>query len=365
MAGGGGMAAGGLEQHADTLALLFSVLGGFFMGAYPVPIKAPSVVKVDPHPVIFQFYKSLWVFVTGWFFVLARWFQSSFPVYIFSWWGIVSAMGWIPSGLCTISAVPRLGVGMAVAVTTSTASVLSFLVFWLVLGEKMKQREVLGMKVYFAPVYLICIVLGSAGLVYVTRSSRSGNNAGNKQTSVGLLLSFLAGGFSAVQYGAVNLGRRSSMRAIGCVEDPTQCPEEFLEEFNNFGSWMASFGVGAMLITMLTIFGVYFKFAWQGKSEMDVDKPSNRPKLHLKTLALPGTAAGLLWCSGNFFQTAAVVRGGNAVMLPANQAIQLVTSGAFGLLYYREVPNLRSAICWCLLALWTLGFILLLSQEKS
>ena len=114
-------------------------------------------------------------------------------------------------------------------------------------------------------------------------------------------------------------------------------------------------------------------------------------------------------------QTAAVVRGGNvpwqqatvgwwcfkvgagglrftrdaqAVMLPANQAIQLVTSGAFGLLYYREasssgpgfyadvlfqagcyavwpfqVPNLRSAICWCLLALWTLGFILLLSQE--
>ncbi len=36
---------------------------------------------------------------------------------------------------------------------------------------------------------------------------------------------------------------------------------------------MASFGVGAMLITMLTIFGAYFKFAWQGKSEVDVDKP--------------------------------------------------------------------------------------------
>ena len=68
-------------------------------------------------------------------------------------------------------------------------------------------------------------------------------------------------------------------------------------------------------------------------------------------------------------QTAAVVRGGNvpwqqatvgpwcfkvgadgnlhagftrdtqAVMLPANQAIQLVTSGAFGLLYYREASS--------------------------
>ncbi len=41
-------------------------------------------------------------------------------------------------GKCRVSA--------SAEVTTSTASVLSFLVFWLVLGEKMKQREVLGQK---------------------------------------------------------------------------------------------------------------------------------------------------------------------------------------------------------------------------
>lgn len=78
--------------------------------------------------------------------MLARWWQGMSPVYCFSWWGIVSALGWIPSGLCTISAVPRLGVGMSIAVTTSTASVMSFLVFWLVLGEKMKQHEISGHK---------------------------------------------------------------------------------------------------------------------------------------------------------------------------------------------------------------------------
>ncbi|CAK9003144.1 unnamed protein product [Durusdinium trenchii] len=362
MGGGGAMqVASSMVQHADSLALLFSLLGGFFMGAYPVPIKAPSVLKVEPHPVIFQFYKSFWVFVTGWLFVVARWWLALSPVYIFSWWGIVSALGWIPSGLCTITAVPLLGVGMCVAVTTSTASVLSFLVFWLVLGENMKEHLIFGHKVYVAPVYLICIILGSAGLVYVTRTSRSGT-AASRQASVGLLLAVLAGGFSAVQYGAVNLGRRSAMRAIGCDEDPSTCPDEFIEEFNNFGSWMASFGIGAMLVTMLTMAGAYGKYALCERDDLD-KQPSKAPKLHLRTLLLPGTAAGLLWCSGNFFQTAAVVRGGNAVMLPANQAIQLVTSGAFGLLYYREVPNLRSAICWCFLALWTLAFILLLSQE--
>ena len=65
------------DQHADAVALLFSLLGGFFMGAYPVPIKAverpcysgsiwrreswqaPRVLKASPHPVIFQCYKTL------------------------------------------------------------------------------------------------------------------------------------------------------------------------------------------------------------------------------------------------------------------------------------------------------------------
>ena len=78
--------------------------------------------------------------------MLARYLQGTQPVFVFSWWGLVSALGWIPSGLCTISAVPRLGVGMSIAVTTSTASVMSFLVFWLVLGEKMKLHEVGGQK---------------------------------------------------------------------------------------------------------------------------------------------------------------------------------------------------------------------------
>ena len=36
----GVISSGGEDQQADALALLFSLLGGFFMGAYPVPIKA-------------------------------------------------------------------------------------------------------------------------------------------------------------------------------------------------------------------------------------------------------------------------------------------------------------------------------------
>merc|ERR1740130_1699344 len=140
-------------EHADLLALSFSVLGGFFMGAYPVPIKAPSVLKAHPHPVVFQCYKTFWVFMTSWIFVLVHLMQGNSLAFEFTWWGVVSAAGWIPSGLSTIAAVPRLGVGLAIAVSTGTASVLSFMVFWLVLGEKIKEHKVDGTEIYMAPIY--------------------------------------------------------------------------------------------------------------------------------------------------------------------------------------------------------------------
>lgn len=151
--------------HADLLALLFSVLGGFFMGAYPVPIKAPRVLKVNPHPIIFQCYKTFWVFLTGWIFVLWNLVSGKPLIFEFSWWGVVSGLAWVPSGLSTIASVPRLGVGLAIAISTGTASVLSFLVFWLVLGEKMKEHMIDGHEIAIAPIYLLCILAGMVSLV--------------------------------------------------------------------------------------------------------------------------------------------------------------------------------------------------------
>ena len=45
------------------------------------------------------------------------------------------------------------------------------------------------------------------------------------------------------------------------------------------------------------------------------------------------------------------------------QSIQLITSGAWGILWYRELRG-RQAYVWCIAALWTLGSIVLLGQEK-
>ena len=115
----------------DYLALLYAMLGGFFMGTYPVPIKNPQVLKAKVHPVVFQCYKSFFVFVTGFLFLIPRALRPSndgTQVFEFSWWGVVSAAGWIPSGLTTIFAVPIIGVGLTVAVAAAASSAAA--TFW-------------------------------------------------------------------------------------------------------------------------------------------------------------------------------------------------------------------------------------------
>jgi hypothetical protein len=87
----------------------------------------------------------------------------------FTWWAVLSAFAWIPSGLTTIFSVPIIGVSMSVVINASFSSILSFLVFWLVFGEHIKSHQIGGHSVYLAPAYLFMVCLGMVGLVTAPR----------------------------------------------------------------------------------------------------------------------------------------------------------------------------------------------------
>ena len=53
------------DARRSTLALALAVIGGALMGSYPVFIKTDAVLKAEPHPLVFQLYKSAVVFATG------------------------------------------------------------------------------------------------------------------------------------------------------------------------------------------------------------------------------------------------------------------------------------------------------------
>ena len=149
----------------------------------------------------------------------------------------------------------------------------------------------------------------------------------------------LAGVFSAVQFGLVTLGRRAS----GDVEGD--------ERFDPLGSWMTTFGAAAVAVTLAASVGAALR-------------ERRRPALHLRVLAAPGSAAGIFWTAANLFNTLAVLRGGNAVVMAQCNAAGLVTSGLWGLLWYREIRG-RPALAWVAAALFTTAMTVLLSLEKA
>jgi glucose uptake protein GlcU len=368
---------------SQLAALLYAAMGGIFMGSYPVPIKAPSVLEADVHPLVFQIFKSSWVLLTGLFFLLHKGRTS----YVFTWWAIGSAAAWIPSGLCTIYAVPRCGVSVAVLTTCGVNAVSAFLIFWLVFGESVRTHEIGGAKFVIAPFYMAMVLVGMAGMIFgpskCKRMQATGSAAsaallvspadssddGNtlvvrKPTSsftprfvAGLVAAACGGIASTAQYGLVTVGKHWEQTKAGCRCNTTLCPPELTEAFDNFGSWMVTFGIGAAAVT----FGLYALLA--GARRASSGCQHGGPPLHLRTLAVPGSIAGLCWCLGNFGNTAAVVNGGNSVVTAQTVSIQLTTSGLWGILYYKEARG-AAAVVWLLSALWTLTFVFLLGQEK-
>lgn len=67
------------------------------------------------------------------------------------------------------------------------------------------------------------------------------------------------------------------------------------------GSWTATFGLGAVGVTALTIAA----FCVAG-----VISKTPLPQPRTEVMLLPGSAAGILWCAGMLLTTIAVDRGG-------------------------------------------------------
>lgn len=97
---------------ADWLTLAFAYAGGACMGSYPIFVKTQPVLRAKVHPIIFQSYKSAWVGATGIVLLALRALFQASPIYIFSPWGVLSAVAWVPAGLAVITAVPLIGAGL-------------------------------------------------------------------------------------------------------------------------------------------------------------------------------------------------------------------------------------------------------------
>ena len=107
-------------MEADWITLLLACLSGAANGTFPVFIKTDAVLNAKVHPVVFQLYKSSWVMIIGVSCALIRLARGLRLEY--TWWAFWSAFFWIPSGVFTIIAVPLIGMGSAVLMTSAVGS---------------------------------------------------------------------------------------------------------------------------------------------------------------------------------------------------------------------------------------------------
>jgi hypothetical protein len=381
---------------ADVLA----VFGGFFIGTYPIFVKAPSVIAADVHPVVFQGYKSLWVAASGAAFVGVRWASGAEPAFAFTWWAVLSALAWVPAGTCLIGAVPRVGVGAGVLIFDGSTTLLSFCVFTLAFHEPLRVHTTeSGFVYYLAPLYLVTALLGMVCLVvlpkWVSRAvtvaddehrtraepllgARAPLKEGfSRRQLVGYVLAVAAGALSALQYGIVTVGKKHA--------GPGAAAKEALDPI---GSWTLTFGLASCVAN-----GAALLVVWAMRASRSLPPPILWPS---SAVAARASAAGVAYALSVLCTTLAVERGGNAVTLAqrardgsppdtpssramctavrptlvrsshvrAGNAMSLVTSGTWGLLWYREVTGF-AAVAWAAAAALTMGSVVLLGLEKG
>jgi len=84
--------------------------------------------------------------------------------------------------------------------------------------------------------------------------------------------------------------------------------------------------------------------------------------MHLKTLLLPGVVAGTTWSIGNIGNILSVTYLGESVGMSVVQC-QMIVSGLWGILWFKEIRGWMAIMGWMLAALLTLGSIMVLGRE--
>lgn len=169
----------------------------------------------------------------------------------------------------------------------------------------------------------------------------------------GVFLSMCGGCFASGQYAVVQQGKKIEELRAHCFPKNVTCPPTLVESFDTFGSWYVSFGIGALAVTLVLLLGLTLK------------RGGKCPNFHWRILRVAGVQAGGFWVLGNWGTTLAVVRGGNAVVLAQTLSTMIITSGLWGLVYYKEGDqSAMRKFVWFASAAFTLVSMILLGEEK-
>jgi glucose uptake protein GlcU len=319
---------------ALVVGLVFAVGSAIFNGSFAVLFKTEKMVQLDIHPMTFQLYVCLGIFVSSFLVVLGvivvvphndtiSW------VSVFTGWGIVAGGLFVVAVSASFFAISEIGVALAQGIWGGGAMVVSYLWGTLVFGELPSRGlwlSILGLLLLVVGVVAIALCESISQKLLCKSSEQQFYSAiplASQEATTG----------SNNNADANNFAVPSSSYARGVLWAATVAlfggsilaPMHYVPQEKQGLLFLPSFGFGCLLISP-TVFGLYCRNA-----------PAV-PPLHLRQALVTGLLSGLLWNIGNFLSILAIPILSYGVAYPIMQCAILV-SGIWGIYGFREITD--------------------------
>lgn len=146
-------------------------------GSFAVPIKAEGARKVDMDPLVFQTYKTMMCFLSS-FIVLLFGVEKL----VFTPWGLVSGLFWIPAGMAYVCGVRTAGLAIAQATSSSAVVIVSFSWGMFIFNERVRSLP----SATLAAIFMIGGICGMSFFTAPPSSTKLITFAGSKDAKLAI-----------------------------------------------------------------------------------------------------------------------------------------------------------------------------------
>jgi len=386
---------------SQTCGIIAALCSCVFHGTFVCPMKSKAATSVDVDPLVFQTYKVCMCFILSWLVLLIG------VEFVFTPWGLVSGLLWIPGGSAGIYAVRTNGIAISVGIWSCISVLTSTMWGFLAFGEKVKSD-------LFTILGVIMLIIGVIGLSFSSAPDNKKDQDENEVDSLKAPLLkrqdtsptldinddidigwFEPDAFSDDSFITVleDNGNNSDQDEVG---DGVRKEEEsdyinicglevsrfFLGVFCAFlngvnsGSVLVpmhysgvkglefapSFAIGALnalvLAWLVRFLYHYFKTGYMSTAFYTL------PSMHLRKMLLPGAVSGTLWQIGSIGGMLSVSFFGQGIGMSIGQS-SLVVSGLWGIFYFKEVVRSFKITSWFASAIITIAGVYVLCQEHK
>jgi hypothetical protein len=279
---------------------LFALGSAVFNGSFVAFMKIPSVAAADLHPVLFNAYVSLGVFLSSW--LVVPFFGIVDASFGFTWYGFLAGGLFVFAGSFSFIAASAIGLSTGQGVWGGAAIVVSFL--WGTLGPAPISAPVQSFSLS-----LVAIALLLGGVIGIVKCEDIGTAvtrhfSNSVPTEATARLNSVAttddrtGASGSVEASSRLIGLSAAL-AVGVFGGSILAPASFAGDAytgRRSLAFLPSFGIGALVVALATT------VLW-----MSYQRAHGRaPPLQLRSTLWAGCLSGATWNAGNLCSIIAI-----------------------------------------------------------